>query len=124
MLGRWQHVGGLVLAVSGTAFTASFGGETAVYVAYALAAVLGLVLYLQGDRYTTAGNHAGNVLVGYVVGVLLSFALATGLIVWLLNVPVDLGAWQVGLMMWDSWAGIGTAILSGFFVGGLAAQVA
>lgn len=120
MLKRWQHVVGLTLAVMGATFTASFGGETAVYVAYALAAGLGVVLYIQGDRYTTAGNLTGNVLIGFLVGVLLSLTLGTGLLVWLLNVPPDFGAWQIGLMMWDSWAGIGTAVLSGFFIGGLA----
>jgi hypothetical protein len=42
-------------------------------------------------------------------------------VVWLLNVPVDLGAWQMGLRLWDSWAGIGAAVLSGFFITGLSA---
>ena len=123
MLKQWQHVAGLVVAVAGTSFSASFGGETAVYVSYGVAAVLGAVVYAQADRRATAGNVTGNVLVAYLGGVILSLAVATGLIVFLLNVPVDFGAWQIGLMMWDSWAGIGTALLSGFFVAGLAAML-
>lgn len=121
MLKRWQHVAGLAAAVTGTVFAATFGGEFTVIVAYVLAAALGVVVYVQGDRYATAGTVTGNVLFGYLAGVLLSLALATGLLVWLLNVPVDAGGWQMGLMMWDSWAGIGVAILSGFFLTGFTA---
>lgn len=124
MLRRWQHVSGLTLAIGGTAFAASFGGDIAAIVAYILALALGIVLYLQGDRYATAGTVTGNVLVGYLAGVVLSLALATGLVAWLLNVPVDFGAWQMGLMMWDSWAGIGAAVLSGFFLTGFTALLA
>lgn len=120
MLKQWQHVAGLIVAITGLVFAASFGGRTAVILAYALAAVLGLVLYLQGDRYATAGTVTGNVLVGYVAAVVLSLAAATALLVFLLNVPPDFGAWQMGLLMWDSWAGIGVAVLSGFFIAGLA----
>lgn len=118
---RWQHVAGLAAAVTGTVFAATFGGETAVIVSYGLAVVLGVVVYLQGDRYATAGTVTGNVLVGYLAGVIISLALATGLLVWLLSLPIDAGAWQVGLMMWDSWAGIGVAVLSGFFLTGFTA---
>ena len=119
MLKQWQHVAGLTVAIAGTSFAASFGAESAVWVAYALAAVLGAVVYLQGDRYATDGTVTGNVLVAYLGGVVLSLAVATGLLALMLNVPPDFGAWQMGLMMWDSWAGIGTAVLSGFFVAGL-----
>lgn len=121
MLKQWQHVAGLGLAFAGTAFAASFGGEAAVVVSYGLAAVLGVVLYVQGDRYATDGTVTGNVLVGYLVGVLASLVVATGLVVWFLNIPPDFGAWQMGLLMWDSWAGLGVAVLSGFFLAGLGA---
>jgi hypothetical protein len=121
MLKRWQHVTGLAAAVTGTVFAATYGGQATVIIAYVLAAVLGVVVYIQGDRYATEGVVTGNVLFGYLAGVLLSLAFATGLLVWLLNAPVDAGGWQVGLMMWDSWAGIGVAILSGFFLTGFTA---
>lgn len=121
MLKQWQHVAGLGAAIAGTSFAASFGDGSAVVVSYALAAVLGVVLYVQGDRYATAGTVTGNVLIGYLAGVVLSLAVATGLAVWLLNIPSDFGAWQMGLMMWDSWAGLGAAILSGFFLAGFSA---
>jgi drug/metabolite transporter (DMT)-like permease len=123
MLRQWQHVAGLAAGVAGTAFTAAFGGELSVWAAYALAVALGLVLYEQGDTYAAVGTVAGNVLVGYLAGIVLSFVLATGLLIWLLNAPWDFAGWQVGLMMWDSWAGIGVAVLSGFFVAGLAAPL-
>jgi len=79
------------------------------------------VIYFQADRVTIEGNATGNILVGYLAGVILSLAVATGLLVWFLNVPVDAGAWQMGLMLWDSWAGIGAAVLTGFFVSGFTA---
>lgn len=121
MLKQWQHVTGLAAAIASMALAASFGGDTAVIVSYVLAGALGAVVYVQGDRYATAGTVTGNVLVGYLAGIVLSLALATGLVVWLLNVPPDFGAWQMGLMMWDSWAGVGAAVLSGFFLTGFTA---
>lgn len=121
MLERWQHVGGLTLAIGGIIFAAAFGGDIALYVSYGIAGALGIVIYLQADRVTIEGNATGNILVGYLAGVILSLAVATGLIVWFLNVPVDAGAWQMGLMMWDSWAGIGAAVLTGFFLSGFTA---
>lgn len=121
MLQRWQHVAGLVLSIAAMAFAASFSGRLPVALVYVLAVALGVVLYRQGDRAATAGTVTGNVLVGYVGGIVLSLTLATGLLAWLLNVPVDFGLWQVALMMWDSWAGIGVAVLSGFFVAGFGA---
>lgn len=123
MLQRWQHVGGLVAATTGTVFTASFGGSVGVVVGYSLAVALGSVLYLQGDTYTTVGPVSGNVLLGYLGGVVLSLAIATGLLVWFFNAPVDFAAWQMGLLLWDSWAGVGVAVLSGFFLAGLAAML-
>jgi hypothetical protein len=121
MLKRWQHVGGLAIAIGGMAFAAAFGGDIALYASYSLAAGLGIVIYFQADRVTIEGNATGNILVGYLAGVILSLAVATGLLVWFLNVPVDAGAWQMGLMLWDSWAGIGAAVLTGFFVSGFTA---
>ncbi|NIS31941.1 MAG: hypothetical protein GWN07_16200, partial [Actinobacteria bacterium] len=55
----------LTAAVAGSSFAASFGAESAVWVAYALAAVLGAVVYVQGDSYATGGTVTGNVLVAY-----------------------------------------------------------
>lgn len=121
MLRRWQHVSGLSVAICGMVFASSFGGEFAVVVSYGLAVALGVVVYVQGDRYATAGTVTGNVLIGYLAGVVLSLGLATSLVVWLLNVPADVGVWQMGLMMWDTWAGIGVAVLSGFFLTGFTA---
>lgn len=121
MLQQWQHVAGLGLAIAGTAFAAAFGAGPAAPVAYALAVALGGILYFQGDRVAALGNLTGNILVGYLLGIVVSLAIATSLLVWLLNVPPDYATWQIGLMMWDSWAGIGAAVLSGFFVAGLLA---
>lgn len=119
-LARWQHVGGFGLAVAGTGFAAAFGGRRAVVVAYLLALALGAVLYVQGEAFAAVGPVFGNALVGYLAGVVGSLGLATGLFVWLLDAPVDYAAWQVGLMLWDSWAGVGVAVISGFFLTGLA----
>lgn len=121
MLKQWQHVAGLTAAIGGTVIASTFGGDVVVIVSYVLAAALGVVVYVQGDRYATAGTVTGNILIGYLGGVILSLALATGLVVWFLNVPPDYGAWQMGLMMWDSWAGIGAAVLSAFFLTGFTA---
>lgn len=123
MLTQWEHVGGLGLAFGATSVAASFGGDATVVVAYALAVILGGVVYVQGDRSATGATVTGNILVGYLLGIVLSLALATGLFVWFLGLPADFGAWQMGLRMWDSWAGIGAAALSGFFVAGLLAPL-
>lgn len=120
MLRQWQHVLGLGAALTSLTFGATFGGTLTVYLSYALAVALGVVIYQQGDQYATAGTVTGNVLLGYLAAVALTLVLATGLLVWRLNVPAGFGAWQMGLMMWDSWAGLGAATLSGFFLAGLA----
>lgn len=120
MLPQWQHVAGLGIAVAGTAFAASFGGAVAVVSAYALALALGVVVYLQGEGFAAAGSVSGNILLGYVGGVVLSLATATALLVYFINLPLDFAAWQMGLQMWNSWAGIGVAVLSGFFLAGVA----
>lgn len=123
MLARWEHVAGLAVGFAGTSVAASFGGEVAVILAYALAAALGAVVYVQGDRSATDATVTGNILLGYLFGLLLSLAVATALFVWFLGLPVDFGAWQMGIRMWDSWAGVGVAALSGFFVAGLLAML-
>lgn len=123
MLRRWQHIGGVVLAVAGSVLAASFGGQPGVVVAYSLSAALGVVLYWQGDTYATVGPVSGNVLVGYLGGVVLSLGVAMGLLVWFFNVPVDFAAWQSGLLLWEAWAGIGVAALSGFFLTGMVAAL-
>lgn len=121
MLKQWEHVTGLGLAFAGTSVAATFGSEAGVVVAYALAVALGVVVYLQGDRSATAATVTGNILLGYLAGIALSLAAATALFIWYLNLPVDFGAWQMGLRLWDSWAGLGAAALSGFFLAGIGA---
>lgn len=121
MLQQWQHVAGLALAVGGGSFAASFGGSATGIAAYAIAIAIGIVVYVQGDRSATAATVTGNLLLGYLGGVVLSLAVATGLFVWFLNLPVDFAAWQMGLRLWESWAGIGAAVLSGFFLSGFSA---
>lgn len=123
MLQRWQHLGGVVLAVAGTVLAASFGGPPWVAIAYALSVTLGVVLYWQGDTYAMVGPVAGNVLLGYLGGVLLSLTGATGLLVWYFATPVDFAAWQVGLLLWQAWAGVGVAVVSGFFLAGVVAAL-
>lgn len=123
MLRRWQHVGGLVAATTGTVFATSFGGLVGVALGYSLAAALGAVLYVQGESFAAAGPISGNVLLGYLGGVLLSLGAATALLVWYFSAPIDFAAWQMGLLLWDSWAGVGVAVLSGFFVAGMAAML-
>lgn len=119
MLSRPAHVGGFAVAVVGMALGAEFGDEAVVALAYGLAVALGVVLYLQGDSYATSGSTFGNALVGYLAGIASSLVLATALLMWFVGAPWDLGAWQLGLQLWDSWAGVGVAMLSGFFVTGL-----
>lgn len=123
MLARWEHVAGLAVGFAGTSVAASFGGEVAVILAYALAVALGAVVYVQGDRSATDATVTGNILLGYLIGLLLSLTVATALFVWFLGLPLDFGAWQMGIRMWDSWAGVGVAALSGFFVAGLLAPL-
>lgn len=122
-LPRWEHVGGLVAATAGTVFATAFGGAAGVVAGYSLAVALGAVLYRQSDTYATVGPVSGNVLVGYLGGIGLSVAVTAGLFVHFYDAPVDYAAWQSGLLLWDSWAGVGVALLAGFFVAGLAAML-
>lgn len=123
MLSKRRHLVGVTVGVAGTSFAAEFGFGPLPYIAYGVAVALGSVLYLQGDLSATEGPIFGNVLIGYLAGIAVSLLGATALLILLLGIPWDLAVWQLGVQFWDSWAGVGVALLSGFFLTGVLAAV-
>jgi hypothetical protein len=120
---RRGHLAALAVAVAGLELAVSFGGDLERLLAYALAAALGVAIYVQGERHVVSGSVFGNVLVGYAVGTVLGLVVSAGLLSWLLSIPADFALWRTGILMWGSWAGVGSAILSAFFVVGLLAML-
>ena len=119
MIGRRGHLVALAAAIAALQLAASFGNEPEGLLAYGLAAALGAAIYSQGERHLVSGSVFGNLLLGYAAGTVLGVAVAAGLLSWLLSIPADLALWRTGILMWSSWAGIGSALLSAFFVVGL-----
>lgn len=123
MIDRRGHLAMLAVAVAGLQIAVSFGSDIERLVAYGLAVVLGAAIYLQGDRHLVPGSVFGNVLLGYAAGTVLGLAVAAGLLSWVLSVPADFALWRTGILMWGSWAGVGSSVLSSFFVVGLLAML-
>ena len=123
MIGRRAHLVAFAVGVAGLELAASLGGDLEGLVAYGLAAGLGVVVYVQAERYLVPGSVFGNVLVGYVGGTILGLGVAGGLVSWVLALPLDFALWRAAILMWGSWAGIGATVLSTFFLFGLVATL-
>lgn len=121
MIDRRSHMGALAVSTAGLQLAVSFGSDPERLFAYGLAVALGLAIYAQGERHLVPGSVFGNVLLGYAGGTVLGLAVATSLLSWLLSIPADFALWRTGLVMWGSWAGVGTAVLASFFAAGLLA---
>lgn len=123
MIGRRGHLAALAVAIAGLQLAVSFGSDLERLVAYGLAAALGVAIYAQGEHHLVTGSVFGNVLIGYAVGTVVSLVVAGSLLSWLLSFPVDIALWRTGILMWGSWAGVGSAVLSAFFVIGTLAML-
>lgn len=119
-LSRRLHRAGVAVGVGGTELAATLGGTPTQVVAYAAAAVLGGVLYLQGDRRVVGGRVFPTLIVGFAAGTALSLLVAAGLLTWLLGAPWDFALWRMGVLMWGSWAGVAFAVVSSYFAVGVA----
>lgn len=115
MLPAILHVLGIAVVVGVAAFSASFGSGWQIPAVYALSAGLGVVLYRQDERRVVESLW-GNVLVGVLLGAGVSVALGTGMMLWYLDLPVDLVAWRILLLSWDSWLGVSGSLLVTLFV--------
>lgn len=115
---RLTHLVALTVAICGISLAAAFGDQWQQIGAYGLAIALGVLVYIQGERHLVPGTSFGTVLQGYAAGIMGSLLIGTGLLSWLLSIPVDFALWRTGLLMWGSWLGIGAAILATFFVYG------
>lgn len=112
------HVAGIAFVVATTVFAASFGQGWQVAAAYGLAVALGVALYRQAAERVVRSAW-GNLVVGFLLGFGASLALGTALTEWYVDLPVDLVLWQLGLLTWDTWLGIGGVVLATMFVMGL-----
>lgn len=121
MIDHRTHLATLAVSTAGLQLAASFGSEPERLLAYGLAVALGVAIYAQGEHHLVPGSVFGNVLLGYAAGTVLGLVVATSLLSWLLSIPADFALWRTGLVMWGSWAGVGTAVLASFFTAGLLA---
>lgn len=123
MIPRWLHVASLGVAMAALEFAASFGTTPQVWLAYAGALALGVVVYYQGEKAVTPEPVFANVAAAMVIGPLLSLVVATALLRYYLGMPVDFALWRVGIVMWSTWLGIAFAFICSFFVTGLGAAI-
>lgn len=123
MRSRSSHLSALGLSVASLELAAAFGTDLESMLAYGLAAALGVAIYLQGERHLVVGSVFGNVLLGYAAGTVLGLLVASGLLAWVLSIPFDFALWRTGMVMWGAWAGVGSSVLSAYFVTGLFAML-
>lgn len=120
VLSRPAHRAGVAVGVGGTELAATFGGTRLQVVAYAAALLLGGLLYLQGDRRVVGGRVFPTLLLGFAAGTAVALGVGAGLLIWQLGAPWALALWRTGVRMWGSWAGVATAVVSAYFVVGMA----
>lgn len=123
MLGAWQHRAGVAVAVAGAELGVAFGTGRTATAAYVLAAALGVLLVAQGERRTVGGSVSANTLLGFVAGTAVCLLVGTGLLMAGLGMPWDVALWRTGIATWGAWAGVGTVVISAYFLAGLATSL-
>lgn len=123
MVSRPAYVAVLGVAIAALQFAAGFGEGWRVTLAWLVAAGLGVVVFYQGERRITAGSAFVNAGAALLLGTLVSWLFGAGLVMVILGAPWDVTLWQLGLLLWDAWAGVIVAFVSAFFVVGVAASV-
>lgn len=124
MYPRWLYVALLGAGVAALEFAAAFGGTWQSYAAYATALALGGVVFYQGEARVTDGPVFANAVVALFVGTAVSLLVAAGLLTAVLGAPFDLALWQAGITMFDAWLGVAFALVTTFFLVGLASAYA
>lgn len=123
MLDRRVHLAGVAVAVAGTELGVAFGGGPTGAVAYGLAVLLGVVLVAQGERRSVAGSVPASTLAGFAAGTAVCVLAGAALLAGLLGLPWDLALWRAGIRTWGAWAGVGAALVSAYFLAGLASSL-
>lgn len=123
MLGEWQHRAGVAVAVAGSELGIVFGNGRFAAVGYALAALLGCLLAVQGDRRTVSGSVSANAMLGYAAGTAICALVTGALLVSLMGFPWDLAFWRTGILAWGAWVGVAGVLVSAFFLTGLASSM-
>lgn len=123
MIARRVYLIAFTLAVAGLELTAAFGASWQQPIALAVGAVLGVIVYHQGEKGLVEGSVFGNIMIGFAAGTALGLGIGTGLLVWLLSIPADYALWRTGLLMWGAWSGVGFSLLASFFIVGLVAAI-
>ena len=119
MIARSLYLAAFAAAVSALQVGVAYGGDPEQTAALALAVGLGAVVYRQGEQAVTTGRPAGNVLVAFTAGCLLSLVVGTATLVGALSIPLDLALWRSLLELFAAWTGVTVAFLSAYFLWGL-----
>lgn len=120
MYPRPVYAGLIALATGSLQIAAAFGTRVHYYAAFLAAVVLGAVVFYQGEARVVAGPIVSNLAIGVVAGNLAGVLLTGSLIIWILNVPWDLAMWRAGLLSWDVALGLDFALVTSFFLVGVA----
>ena len=117
MLSRPVHTAGVTVVVGATTFSAAYGGDLQVGLAYALSVLLGVTIYLQ-DTSRSAAEPWGTLMLGALLGAFANLSIGVAVTRWHLAVPLDVLVWQLGVFTWDSWLGVvGVTLIAAFLAG-------
>lgn len=119
MYPRPLYVAVLSLGIAGLQFAASFNQGWLFAVTFALALVLGAVVFYQGERRVVAGPIFSNLILAICLGTAASTLVVGGLLTLILGIPWDYALWQGGLLVWEVALGIDFTLVTGFFVVGV-----
>lgn len=118
MISRITYALFLVLGIGGAAITSAVGDSWLHVPAYALAVIVGVVVYFQANK-RLVDEAIGTTLLGVLGGLLFSEIVLTAISVYVLSVPVDFAAWQMWTQLLFPWASVLTLMLTGYFGAGL-----
>jgi len=117
---RPLYAGLVALAVGSLQVAAAFGSQLHYYAAFLAAVALGAVVFHQGEGRVVAGPIVSNFGAGVVLGNFGGVFVTGGLLIWILNVPWDLAMWQAGVLSWGVAIGLDFALVTSFFLVGVA----
>lgn len=120
MYPRPVYAGLIALAIGSLQVAGAFGTRLHYYGAFLVAVVLGAVVFYQGEARVVSGPIISNLGIGVVLGNVAGVLLAGSLIIYILNVPWDLAMWRAGLLSWDVALGLDFALVTSFFLVGVA----
>lgn len=115
---RLGRTAGYVFVVAACSFALALGDRSFELLAYAVAVAFGVVVSHHADRHGTQATYR-SALVGFLAGVGVSEAVATGLLVRYFAAPLDVAAWLMAVRLLFGWVAVLFCVVAGFFVAGL-----